>query len=433
MGNNNKLEGALGPTCGFSVAGEILKKNAAINLVRAVKGGPRFATCLWGTPGIGKTQFIKALENEPVSYNGKQYSGYRVIDVPPAQLEEMGDVLGMPAEAVYVAKDGKDGKYVPTSILEKFESDGWVIDTSKPTIMTYSAPAWVPVDDIPTVVLFDDWNRASSRIIKGVMQLLQNYGTIAWSLPPATNIVLTGNPDNGESMVTAIDDAISTRIKHITIKPNVDEWVAWAIKAGLNQTGISFVKVHPELIFENGERTNPRTWSEFCEHLNIEEAAGTDLTSAGVARLGEQVCDPDTISAFQHWMETDYKFTLDPEVVLTQPDVAENELTKMSNEKRLDIINISLVRLLRRIHDVVTDDEKVSEKELKGWIKNFQSFMLVKGMPKDCMMATLQTLIRMPGLSMKEMKATYKWVKGNATLTDVAKKLTSFDLESMGA
>ena len=59
----------------------------------------------------------------------------------------MGDLLGMP--------------------------DIEIIDGKKQTV--FEAPSWVPKEEGPGILLIDDVNRADDRILRGIMQLLQNY------------------------------------------------------------------------------------------------------------------------------------------------------------------------------------------------------------------------------------------------------------------
>jgi hypothetical protein len=42
------------------------------------------------------------------------------------------------------------------------------------------------------------------------MQLIVAQETLSWSLPKGSSVVLTSNPDDGDYMVTAADDAQKT-------------------------------------------------------------------------------------------------------------------------------------------------------------------------------------------------------------------------------
>ena len=88
----------------------------------------RFATCIWGHSGIGKTAIVKQHCNQPVTWNGKKYPGYRVIDVPLAQFEEMGDLHGMPSRYVKVIKNGDSPKverWVPEEVVQGYLEAEW--------------------------------------------------------------------------------------------------------------------------------------------------------------------------------------------------------------------------------------------------------------------------------------------------------------------
>ena len=194
----------------------------------------RFATCVWGHSGIGKTGLIKQHCKKPIKWMGKTYPGYTVYDVPIAQFEEMGDLHGMPSRHVKVAKAGEGApleQWVPEEVHQGWLADGWQIMSSAGVRTMYAPPDWVPSEPGPSILLLDDWNRASVRIIKGIMQLLQNYGMVSWKLPAGCNIVLTANPDEQDYLVTSIDNAILTRIRSVTLTHDPKEWSVWATGA----------------------------------------------------------------------------------------------------------------------------------------------------------------------------------------------------------
>ena len=75
----------------------------------------------------------------------------------------------------------------------------------------YSPPDWVPKEEGPGILLLDDINRADDRILRGCMQLLQNFELFSWHLPDKWQIVATANPEGGDYSVTPMDDAMLTR------------------------------------------------------------------------------------------------------------------------------------------------------------------------------------------------------------------------------
>jgi len=216
--------------------------------------------CIWGTHGLGKTQLVKDFAKE---------RNWKFSYIAPAQFEEMGDLHGMPN---VIDPD-------PTVAGDEFT--------------VYSPPEWVPKEEGPGILLLDDINRADDRILRGCMQLLQNFELSSWKLPPKWQIVVTANPEGGDYSVTPMDGAMITRLLHVTLKFDAKIWAEWAEKASVDPRGIAFVLTYPELI--NDERTTPNDLSELLdpsEILNAENFENikkkiVDLSkdSSGVKRL----------------------------------------------------------------------------------------------------------------------------------------------------
>ena len=69
-----------------------------------------------------------------------------------------------------------------------------------------------------SALTLDDINRADDRILRGCMQMLQNFELFSWHLPKRWQIVATANPEGGDYSVTPMDDAMLTRMLHTTLK-----------------------------------------------------------------------------------------------------------------------------------------------------------------------------------------------------------------------
>ena len=192
--------------------------------------------CIWGTHGLGKTQMVEDYASE---------RGWKFKYIAPAQFEEMGDLHGMPN---VIDPDGK------------ISGDEYTV---------YSPPDWVPKEDGPGILLIDDINRADDRILRGCMQLLQNFELSSWKLPSKWQIVATANPEGGDYSVTPMDGAMLTRMLHTTLKFDPKVWAEWAINNNIDHRGIAFVLTYPELV--NSDRTTPRSLTQFFEQIKTIE------------------------------------------------------------------------------------------------------------------------------------------------------------------
>ena len=319
--------------------------------------------CIWGLHGIGKTELVRDLA---------QARGHDFVYIAPAQFEEMGDLVGMPKIAV---------------------------DRVKGEVTRFAAPEWVPRNAGPGILLLDDVNRADDRILRGIMQLLQNYALVSWSLPAQWLIVLTANPDNGDYSVTALDDAMLTRMLHVTLEFDVQAWARWAEKNGVDERGLNFVLTYPELI--NGRRTTPRSLVQFFQAIQPLENLQTHLGL--VKLLADASLDEATTQAFINFIHLHLDRLPSPQDMLgteTFPAVAQ-QLERMINDgttKRLDILAVIITRLTNYL--LLRPVEPTSIE-----MANLKRFLLLDWLPNDLRLSFAQELTRSKRPSLLQLYA----------------------------
>jgi hypothetical protein len=377
-------------------------------------GNERFASCIYGHAGVGKTAIVKQFKNKPVEFGGIKYPGYQVFDVPIAQFEEMGDLHGMPEKHVLMKKADDSGpkvvtleQWVPLDIVDSYKRDGWDIDRTFGVRTMYAPPDWVPAKPGPSILLLDDWNRASIRIIKGIMQLLQNYGMVSWKLPPGCNIVLTGNPDDQDYLVTSIDSAILTRIRSTTLIHDPKEWSIWATAQGLDPRGINWVLAYPEMMIGK-ERTNPRTLTEFFRFIKGLEFQN-DENKRRFEIQAHALLDEETVTSMTVFFERDVELIVEPEQILAGDPAAFKHIKNVLSrkEKRIDIVSITCDRLFAHIV------QPTCKPDLKS-VRNFQDFICMPEMEEDIRHNLCMRIGRV-----KDKGQTQQWILGS----DALKKL----------
>jgi hypothetical protein len=397
--------GCYGHKVAISQIGKFLETNFKINEENENNNQPKFAQCIWGHSGIGKTSAIKYFKNKKVTWNGKEYSGYKVVDVPMAQIEEMGDIHGVPMDCLLM-KNEKEERWVPIKdqVILSYKELGYIIDTNVMPKTIMAPPEWVPITPEPTIVLFDDWNRASIRIVKGAMQIFQNYCTTSWKLPPGCNIVLTGNPDEQNYLVTSIDSAILTRIKHVTLMEDAKEWAVWATANDLDNRGISWILFQPEMMIGK-ERTNPRTLSEFFKVMkqikDVENEKDKFLLHA------HSLLDEESVTAFHVFMTRDMEDVIEPNDILEGKKEVYERLKNILDRKdpRVDILHVTCERLYATLlNSNVEQNESV--------IKNFQKFITNKYIPEDVRYSLCFRLVKREESNIRDQL----WVLGNEIL-----------------
>ena len=318
---------------------EFLDKFLESNLVLESTTGRRpTPLCIWGTHGLGKTEIAMELAKK---------KEWKLAYCAPAQFEEMGDLHGLPF---------------------KVDPDPTVIGDERTVYMT---PEWVPKDEGPGILLLDDINRADDRILRGTMQLLQNFEMFSWALPPKWQIIVTANPDSGDYSVTSMDDAIITRMIHLTLNFDARIWAEWALQFGIDERGVNFVLTYPEMV--TLKRTTPRTLVHFFSQLGQIKDFKKDIFIVEI--LAKGCLDEATANAFINYVDELLMQIPTPDAFLSQPNLTEIDkiiltLVKTENGIRLDTINTLLTRIIFKLKSKDFVPTPAAEKVLEHVLKH---------------------------------------------------------------
>jgi len=322
------------------------------------KGQKKTPVCVWGTHGIGKTDIVGQIAEE---------LGYKWTYIAPAQFEEMGDLLGMPK----VVNDRTE--FVP--------------------------PQWVPTEEGPGVLLIDDVNRADDRILRGIMQLLQNFELVSWKLPKKWQIILTANPDGGDYSVTPMDDAMLTRMMHISMQFDVKAWALWAEKNSVDSRGINFVLTYPEIV--NGNLTTPRSLVQFFNSISTIKNLDENLPL--IQTLASSCLDEETVSSFITFIQQNLSELIEPEKIINSKQFerdVKNEVLSMVDKEvlRVDI----LATLCTRFSNYLILN-KIKPNKLQT--ENIQKFIKLDFLPNDLRLTLLQDLVGSDNQHLKAIMA----------------------------
>ena len=250
-----------------------------------------------GESGIGKTSTIVELAKE---------NNLNFVKLNLAQIEELGDLVGFPVRQFQMYKEKKVnapakiddismvtaaqraagsslanlnqtitkkvGMWVDELAVQEYLKNGYKM-TGK-NRMSYCAPEWIADKKEGGILLLDDWNRADTRFIQAVMELIDRQTYISWTLPKDWHIILTANPDNGDYMVNSVDAAQKTRYVTANLKFDVNVWAQWAEGAGIDTRCINFLLLHPELVTQE---TNARSITTFFNAISSFESFEDNL------------------------------------------------------------------------------------------------------------------------------------------------------------
>ena len=270
----------------------------------------------------------------------------------------------------------KEKKWVLKSLVDDMMKQGWK-PTGKMPVTKYAPPSWVPTEERPGVLLFDDGNRASQRILKGLMQLVQDYRTISWELPKGWTIVFTGNPDNRFNQVTSMDTAQLSRMKFITLVPDAIEWSVWAENNDIDKRLISFILRYPEMLI-GPERTNPRSLAEFGRAMKrFPNLDGENYKKCMIEAYAS--LDNTTVETMMVFFQRSLDLVIEPKDILEDYEKNAKEYVKKlmnKSEPRIDIINV----INGRLYAYLVSDKYTFDKK---HVANLHSWILDENIPKD--------------------------------------------------
>ena len=112
-----------------------------------------------GDAGLGKTSLIEQIAQE---------RGARFVKINLSQLEEVGDLVGIPSKQYCMYSPTGEEKWVTEKTINQFISMGYTLCPTCEPRMSYAVPEWVPQDpEEKVLLLLDDYSREffNSKII----------------------------------------------------------------------------------------------------------------------------------------------------------------------------------------------------------------------------------------------------------------------------
>ncbi len=206
---------------------------------------------LIGIHGIGKSEIVKQIFEK---------QGYVVITLFLGQMADAGDMIGLPDRTTI--KINYKGEKIEQKITE------------------FCPPKWWPVDSDAKVVIFmDEFNRGKPEIYQCVFDMVLNRKLNGYDLPTKTRIIAAMNPAGEKEGydVTELDPALIDRFNNYEFRPEIDEWLDWALKAHISKYVMGFISKNGSTFLDPpdaksrkmGENyPSRRSWKRISDILN---------------------------------------------------------------------------------------------------------------------------------------------------------------------
>lgn len=226
----------------------------------------KHSVIVWSAPGLGKSAIIRGLAEE---------LQMGLIDLRLSQLAPT-DLRGLP----FVSE----------------QKACWAVPEFLPTENTNPNGG---------ILFLDEINQCSPAMMALAQQLLLEREVGLYKVPSNWFIFSCGNPKSSGAAVNPMPSAVANRLLHFYVKPDLDSFTEYAIKAGFQESIISYLHFKPNNLhnYRSGADAwpSPRSW-EMASNLDkiglsIDAAVGPDIAIEYDAhkRLSSDLPDIDAI------------------------------------------------------------------------------------------------------------------------------------------
>ncbi len=184
----------------------------------STRSGHHTPVMLWGPPGVGKSQLIaQVAENHSVP----------IVDIRLSQMEP-SDLRG-----------------IPFRVEDRVE---WAIPAMLPDTGRQGEEG---------ILFLDEITSAPPSVSAAAYQLILDRRLGAYVVPEGWAIFAAGNRQGDRGVTYSMPAPLANRFSHFDVDVNLDDWVAWAYRAGIDERLIAFLRFRPELLFDFDPAHNP--------------------------------------------------------------------------------------------------------------------------------------------------------------------------------
>lgn len=204
---------------------------------------------LAASPGVGKSAITLQLAEQ---------LNIKVIDIRLAQSDPT-DLSGFPA----INADRTRAGYVPMDTFP-IEGDELPYRINKDGSQGAQYGGWL--------LFLDEFTSAPLSVQAAAYKLVLDRQVGRFNLHEKVAIVCAGNKDTDNAIVTRMSTAMQSRLIHLELAVDFDDWVHWANGAGIDHRILSFLHFRKDLLHsfdpKHSDKTFPcpRTW-EFLSSL----------------------------------------------------------------------------------------------------------------------------------------------------------------------
>ena len=313
-----------------------------------------------GESGIGKTALAKRIAKE---------NNWSLVVIDGNLLKE-GEIGGLPTVENYAG--GKTTIYAVHHKLREIDDQ---------------------IAKGNGVLLFiDEINRCEHKVQQELMNLILNREINGYKLDENVKILAAMNPSSKygsdfDYQVVDMDAAQENRFVWLNMEPDYNQWIKWAIEAGIEQKVIEFISTFPEYlnkINEDDIRATPRSYERVSKSYKVYKEQQDSIPRAVFLNVIRGNVGKVIAEEFVSFVESDSTPLISFEDIFEGENLKEEVIEKIKNESHTRLY-ISAMNILKTL-----DDRMKKENESSFYMNRFMDFL--REYPVDLMVGIMKDI-----------------------------------------
>lgn len=190
---------------------------------------------VYGDAGVGKSDIIRQTAKASTPADRKFVMWKDIVSDIDAFLN------GPAVKKSYVLFDMRASEYLPEDIR------GIPDINSAVDFLRYKSPAWVKWcthPDAAGILFFDELNRGITPTLNSLLQITLDRVIVERPVAPGVAMIAAANLGSEFNGTSELDPALRNRFSQGAYVADPESWIEWALKSGVHQDVIDFVKVN---------------------------------------------------------------------------------------------------------------------------------------------------------------------------------------------
>ena len=294
-----------------------------------------------GESGIGKTALAKKLAKD---------NNWTLVTIDGNLLKE-GEIGGLPTVESYESRDVNGNKTEKKTTIYAVHNKLREIDEE--------------INEGRSVLLFiDEINRCEHTVQQELMNLILNREINGYKLPENVKILAAMNPSSKygsdfDYQVVDMDAAQENRFVWLSMEPDYNGWIKWAIDARIETKVIEFISTFPEYLHKiNDEdvRATPRSYERVSKTYKMYKEQQDTIPRSVFVNVIKGNVGKVIAEEFVSFVESNYSPLISFDDVFSGENLDENVIETIKNESHTRLY-ISAMNILKTLENKMSEDK----------------------------------------------------------------------------